>query len=157
MIRISVSSGTFIPSSHNRYSALQFVFSFNSAASSLPRSAFRLITVICSAPFRAHSTQIARAAPPAPSMVTCFPSRDMPLFFSAVTKPFPSVFSPYSFPSRWTTVLTAPMIEAASLSSSRYVRTFTLWGIVRFMPLMPSTRTLAIAVSRSSGSTLIVR
>ena len=120
-----------------RYSACAGVLSAIRAASSAPRCALRLMTEIFAAPASAHSTPMARAAPPAPRSVTCFPSSVPPFFRRAATKPLPSLFSPIQRPPRQTTVLTAPMMDADTPISSSSGRIWILCGMVRFAPRKP--------------------
>ncbi len=81
--------------------------------------------MIFDAPASAISTPMARAAPPAPKMIT-------DLFLGSIfsvsdcRKPLPSVFSPISLSPLRTTQFTAPMIFADSLRLSRYLMTSTL-------------------------------
>ena len=127
------------------------------STSSSPRETLRLMMCSFFAPSSAHSTPMALAAPPAPRIATTLPASGMSASFRERTKPLPSVFSPISLPSRTATVFTAPMMRAASLSSSRYSSTATLWGMVRLMPFMSMARMPFIASSSFSTGTRQVR
>ena len=101
-----------------------------------PRPGSRLMTVRCAAPASAVSTAIARAAPPAPNSAIDRPAGSATVR-SAARKPWPSVFSPTSSPSRCTTQLTAPMIAADAPSRSRCAITATLCGREQLKPAHP--------------------
>ena len=74
LIRISVPSGISSCGVHSSVSANTSVLARIRSASSRALAAVRLTTVIFAAPARAHSTAMARAAPPAPRITIFFPS-----------------------------------------------------------------------------------
>ena len=72
---------------------------------------------------------------------------------SDLRKPLPSVFSPMSFPLRFTAQLTAPMMAALSPRPSRCWMTSTLCGIDRLKPRQPMARAPFTASASFSGDT----
>src|SRR5690606_20351959 len=72
---------------------------------------------------------------------------------SEATKPSPSVFSPTSRPSRFTTQFTAPSAAATGDSSSTAAAAASLCGIVTDIPLMPRGTIDRTAASPCSGAT----
>jgi hypothetical protein len=153
---MSVPSGMRWAPSHTTRSASVEVPSASSATSSAPRASLRLTMVIRAAPASAVSTAIARAAPPAPKTTTVAPDGSATVR-SAVTKPWPSVFSPIQRPSRRTTQLTAPISAADSPSPSRCSTTATLWGREQLKPIQPIARAPRTASPNPSGATSQLR
>ena len=140
---------------HGTNVALAGVCSRSRLTSSCPRRPSRLTTMTEAAPASATSTEIARAAPPAPNTTTAWPLGST-LVRNDERKPWPSVFSPVSPFSRFTTQFTAPMICADGARSSRYDRTVCLWGIEQFES-RPSHRSgTADGVAKGFGPNIAV-
>ena len=85
-------------------------------ASSLPQRDTRYISAACSC---AAAARAVLEVPPVPRMSTFFPASVSLMRRMSASIPGRSVLSPTSLPFRFTTVFTAPMARAVSLSSSR--------------------------------------
>ena len=101
---------------------------FRRSARALARAVSLSTSTSCCTPMRSAACAMAEPAPPAPSSTT----RDRSASGSARSKPQrqpePSVLWPTSRPSRCTTVLTAPIAAASSLSASSSGITACLQG-----------------------------
>ena len=143
-----------------RESSKQYAASVPSAAKSVqsasPFMRFRTPMHTEDTPLRRSPQRAARAAPPAPMRTMRFPASATPCAAKPARNPVTSVLCPVIFPSaEMTTVLTARIRCASSLSASRSGMISVLNGIVTLNPATPASRsphTAEASASRCTGN-----
>ena len=126
----------------------------NSSQSAAPFAPFLTPTHTEEMPLRKSPQRTARAAPPAPSTTARLPAGTTPCSANPARNPTTSVLCPIRVPSVCTTtVFTARIRRASSLSASISSMISVLNGIVTLNPTTPASRSPYTAEESAPGRT----